>query len=268
MRTVSTQRVYLKEAGNAATFVVPRGHTVASLSVSMDEDTGSHWGACVLTPQVSPDGRYWYTPVDYCGVPVGYASSTYVDSAYRFNARMIRTEDARFLRAVVTTAGSSGSWVRVTCVTSDNPPPRQPSRVVRLMANVTTTSTSYSDVTGLWAYLMAGRRYIVDARMIFQSTAAGEGTMFSFNGPSATKYTHGWYVPISDVAAPTYRFGRAYDTNTPSSGVSVTNSDFYSLGNAYIQPSASGYLSVRIRAEAGGGTITAVSGSTLEVRPL
>lgn len=266
MRTVESQRVNLDTLGEAATFAVPRGAGAASLYVSIDQDAGNHWGNGVMAYQVSPDNVRWYTPVDWCGVPVGPASSTYVDASYRHAARVVRVSDARWICAAMTTAGGADTIAKVTCVMTDKAPPRQPSRVVRLNANVTTTSTSYSDVTGLWAYLTAGKRYLLTASVVFQSTAVGEGLALSFNGPAATQYGAHTMTPITDTANPAHKSGRAYDTFASTTGVGVANGNYIALMSSYIQPSAAGYFSVRVRAEAGGGTITIMAGSTLEVR--
>lgn len=269
MRTHQSDVVRLKGTGDAVTFVIPRGHSVASLAFSINADIGAAgWGNGVLEPKVSPDGIRWFTPVDWCGVPVGPVSSTYLDAKSQYIARMIRVEDVHFFRVRVTTSGSTDTYIRVSCITSDKPPPRQPSRVVRLLADVANGTTGWADITGLTAYLVAGRRYRIEARLVYQSANTGEGLMFNFNGPSATEFVSRVMVSTSDTGADVVRQARAYDTSTTTTGLTPANSDFYAIANAYVQPSASGYFTARFRAEAGTANITVKAGSTMEVRPL
>jgi hypothetical protein len=265
LRTVESQRVQLKTLGEAAMFAVPRGAHAAAMYVSIDGNTGNNWGNGVLAYQVSPDRVHWHTPVDWTGVPVGPASATYVDANLKHAARMIRVSDAHWLRACITTAGGADTVAKVTCVMSDKAPPRQPSHVERLSANVTTNSTSFSNVTGLWAYLTAGKRYNLTARVVFQASTTSEGVAFSFNGPTATQYATHEIIPTSDSAA-SYLGARAYDTIAPTTGTTPATGNFIALLTAYVQPSADGYMAVRMRAEAGLGSITVMAGSTLEVR--
>lgn len=262
MRYVTTDRLNAKVVDDAVIFEIRPDARSASLAIGISEGA---WGATVATVEASPDGRYWVTPLDYFRLPIGTVSSSYVNSAGSWMSQAIDLRPYRYLRVRISTIGSSGTYLWVSLCQSEVQPVKTHGRQIILTTTRTSTSTSYGDVTGQSVYLLAGQRYRVEATTVFQTAATTEGIAISFNGPAATQYgVHQW-MPTTDVAA-SFKGGRAYDTFTATTGVSVANGNYVCMSWAYVQPSASGYFTLRYRAETGAASVSVMAGSIMEVR--
>lgn len=130
-------------------------------------------------------------------------------------------------------------------------------------SDVSTTATTLSDITGLNFPVSAGKTYIFEGYIIFQTAATTTGISLSGNGPaSPTYYVMRKTIPIS-LTASEERMERAYDTNQPSSGVDTANANCLAYLWGVIRPSANGTFTLRVASEVSGSAVTVKAGSVL-----
>lgn len=130
-----------------------------------------------------------------------------------------------------------------------------------LTSNVSTTSTSFSDVTGLTIAVSATGTYVFEVVGWFTGSATTEGIRLAMNGPTATFLSLS--IAYGNTTAPVNGYANytAYDdgpTLTQSGG--STPREFRIQGTATI--SATGTFAVRFAAETGGANSATVNSGT------
>jgi len=137
--------------------------------------------------------------------------------------------------------------------------------LVTLGSDQATTSTSYSDVTGLSFAVSANTTYRFYALILFEVSAQVIGSAWSVNGPSFAGgggflgYKTEW---AQSGTTGNLTFRNAYDTNSVSSQ-SATAAGNMAVIEGIVGPTSSGTFAVRFLVE-NTGTLTVKAGSTLE----
>lgn len=158
----------------------------------------------------------------------------------------------------LTATGGSSAWSSIT---------GRP-QTKALTSNVSTTSTSFSDVTGLTIAVSATGTYVFEVVGWFTSSVSTEGIKFAMNGPTASFLS----LSVAYGATTTYANGyanyTAYDDGpTLSQSGGSTPREFRIQGTATI--SATGTFAVRFAAETGGANSATVnSGSFFRLTPV
>ena len=140
--------------------------------------------------------------------------------------------------------------------------PHFENRFARVTGTVTSTSTSFADVTGMTFSVDANTDYIFEFDVIFQSSAAGTGIAFAVNGPASPTSIVGatWITPNSRTALTNGNFV-VYDSGTPTSA-STVNTDSYALVRGVFRNGANaGTFALRFASETG-TAVTVRTGST------
>lgn len=136
--------------------------------------------------------------------------------------------------------------------------------LVTLDSDVSTTSTTYVDVTGLGFSVTSGVTYRFSFLIAYDAQAATIGAAFALNGPAITRLHCVVQWPSAGATLST-RYSSSYDN-----GAAVGASAFGTGGNVatiegLIVPSASGTLIARFLAEnVASNQITVKAGSTVE----
>jgi hypothetical protein len=130
-----------------------------------------------------------------------------------------------------------------------------------LSADVTTTSTSLTDITGLSFSVTAGKSYWFKFSIAATTTSTADGYGWSINGPTATYLAYHSYYPSSTTNM-VYNNGLS-TYNSPSTSTAnapVTPTMIWIEG--ILTPSANGTLIGRFRSEAG-NVVAAKKGSVV-----
>ena len=136
--------------------------------------------------------------------------------------------------------------------------------LVTLGSDVTNSTSTLADVTGLSFAVTAGTIYRFFAMIYYTAGATGTGARFTVNGPaSPTLLAYRSFMAVANsgfqITAALYDSGSATTTsNSPSGNIATVE--------GIIQPSTSGTLVIRFASEAPGtgNDIVAKAGSTLE----
>ena len=128
-----------------------------------------------------------------------------------------------------------------------------------ISSDVTTTGTSYANITGLSFPVVAGKRYWFKFVIVNTSASNSTGSGFSINGPSFSNLMYWSYYPSSTTAAQYNNAVSTYD-----SGVITGNNATRGLVTieGIIDASASGNVIGRIASE-NANTSTAKAGSVV-----
>lgn len=141
--------------------------------------------------------------------------------------------------------------------------------VVVAPGDVTNSTTTFANVTGLTFTALANKTYIIEAWLIFQSNTAGTGIKFAFNGPaSPVAVVMLAHIPIALTlyASCATLASRAYDTGTPSVSVDAINANLLCKIDAVVRNGATqGTVAIRFAAETT-GTVKVLGGSILRYR--
>jgi hypothetical protein len=131
------------------------------------------------------------------------------------------------------------------------------------------STTSFADITGLNFTALAGKTYIIEAWLVFQSNTAGTGIKFALNGPASPAIVALLaHVPIalSLYASCVTLASRAYDTGTPSVSVDTINANLLCKIDALFKNGSNqGLVTLRFAAETT-GTVKVMAGSVLRYR--
>jgi hypothetical protein len=138
--------------------------------------------------------------------------------------------------------------------------------VVRTASDLTNSTTTFANVTGLTFAIGVNEDYIFEAWIIFQSNTATTGIKFAINGPaSPTAVVIQTRIPISLVSV-TLGGARAYDSGTASASVDTINSNLLAHIVGIIRNgSSSGTFAIRFAAETT-GIVKVMTGSVLRYR--
>ena len=138
--------------------------------------------------------------------------------------------------------------------------------VARTTGDVSNSTTTFTNVTGLTFTPAINTDYVFEALLIFQSNTAGTGIKFAVNGPaSPIAVAIQTYIPISLVST-TLGGARGYDSGTASASVDTINSNLLARVVGIIRNGGNlGTFAIRFAAETT-GTVKVMTGSTLKYR--
>jgi hypothetical protein len=141
--------------------------------------------------------------------------------------------------------------------------------IVRTTADVTNSTTSFADVTGLTFSATANKDYIFEAWLIFQSNTATTGIKFAVNGPaSPVAVVMNAHIPIALTlyASDSMMASRAYNTGTASVSVDTINANLLAhVIGIFRNGATTADFSIRFAAETT-GTVKVMTGSVLRYR--
>ena len=138
-------------------------------------------------------------------------------------------------------------------------------------ADVTNATITFANVTGLTFSMLASKTYIIEAWLIFQSSAIATGAKFALNGPaSPVAVVLQAVIPIAltlYASSPTMA-SRAYDTGTPSVSIDTANANMLAMLHGIVRNgTTAGTLAVRFACEAATSPgVTVKAGSVLRYR--
>jgi len=141
--------------------------------------------------------------------------------------------------------------------------------IARTTADVTNSTTTFTDITGLTFEMVVSKDYIFEAWLIFQSNTAGTGIKFASNGPaSPVAVVMIAHIPIALTlyASCVTLASRAYDTGTPSISVDTINSNLLCKIDGIVRNgTTAGTFILRFAAETT-GIVKIMTGSVLRYR--
>lgn len=139
--------------------------------------------------------------------------------------------------------------------------------IVRLASDVTTSSTSYVDITGLSFSAAASTNYVINACLLVQTSDATVGLGISINGPASPTNLVFMSRIGTGVGGASLRNGRAYDTGTANAGLDVANVNYAAAFTAILRNgSNTGTVILRLKAEAGTATVRVMTHSAMGYR--
>lgn len=134
--------------------------------------------------------------------------------------------------------------------------------LLRVAANVSNSTTTFSDVTGLTTSVVAGTYYF-DCQLQAFGSATTVAPQFSVNGPSASEINY----QVTQATSATAIFSgvqTAYDTVTnAATGVATPGGPATMVGSIIF--TASGTFAIRMRSEVASSAVTMVRGSYCRV---
>ncbi len=169
------------------------------------------------------------------------------------------------MRALLLVLICSSAQAQVTVWSDSGHPPI----TIKKTSNQSTTSTSFSDITGLSWVVGSGRAYSFLCHVVYQSVAVTNGFAFSVNGPPGPlnlEFQTTYQVVANDgVGSLAYLWGRhdtVYDSMPVVGTVPQANSDLVLIiSGSFVNGPADGMLSLRFKTEVAGSAITVKRGS-------
>jgi hypothetical protein len=142
--------------------------------------------------------------------------------------------------------------------------------ILRTTGDVTNSTTTFADVTGLSFSMLASKDYIIEAWIIFQSNTAATGIKFALYSAAASPVAvvNLCHIPIGITlyASDSCLAARAYNTGTPSVSVDTTNSNLLCKIEGLVRNGVNaGTLAIRFAAETS-GIVKVMTGSVLRYR--
>ncbi|MFO0705029.1 MAG: hypothetical protein U0517_03660 [Candidatus Andersenbacteria bacterium] len=131
--------------------------------------------------------------------------------------------------------------------------------VLYVSSDVSQSTTTFADVTGLTTAVTSGFTYVFSCDMTYTTAVSTTALQLSLNGPTTTALD---YEVLTDTTATAVHNAAqtAYDTNTnPATGGGATRLGVHLTGS--IIPSANGTLAVRYRSEVATSAVTVKRGS-------
>jgi hypothetical protein len=128
----------------------------------------------------------------------------------------------------------------------------------------TNTSSSASvDITGLAVPLIAGRRYIFQAYIPFQTAATTTGIGFTFTGPATTTFVSRGMIQqaAAGVAQTFINTATAAATALTSTAVVAANTTYLASLEVAVTASGSGSLQVGFRSEVNASQVSVLNGA-------
>lgn len=133
----------------------------------------------------------------------------------------------------------------------------------RLTADVTNSTTTLANVTGLAIALDANSTYAIDARVMFQTAAITTGIRLSQTVPAGATVVAQWSTPTSLTAA-TLANQRAADTGAASTAIDAANANTLATGSLLVITGATaGNLQIRFASEVSASNAVVKTGSNL-----
>jgi hypothetical protein len=139
-----------------------------------------------------------------------------------------------------------------------------PLNVVRLDGDVSNSTTSFTDITGLSFDSVPNADYVIEAFLVYTSPATTTGLNLSITGPASPAGIIGEWQAYSSDTAVLSRQVRAYDSSTATTGVVAASAPLYAQFTAMLRTGASGGpVTLRFASEVGGSAITIKAGSII-----
>ena len=143
-------------------------------------------------------------------------------------------------------------------------------KVVRVATDVSNSTVTFADITGLSFAIAASADYIFEAWLIFQTAATGTGIKVSCNGPaSPVAVVMHTVIPIGITlyASDSCLASRAYDTGTPSVSIDTANANMLCKVNGIVRNgTTAGTFVLRFASEVAASAVTIKAGSILRYR--
>ena len=135
--------------------------------------------------------------------------------------------------------------------------------VTRLAADVTNSTVTLADVTGLLVALAANSTYAIEARVMFQTAATTTGIRLTQTVPSGATVVAQWDTPTS-LTARTLANQRAADAGAASTAIDAANANTLARGSLLVITTATaGNLQIRFASEIAASNAVIKAGSNL-----
>jgi hypothetical protein len=138
-------------------------------------------------------------------------------------------------------------------------------------ADVVEAASAFKDITGLTWPVKAGRHYVFEAQLIYQTNATTTGAQFGINGPASPSLLKigsiNTVTPSATAAVVAEGTAAAYDTAVPAQTTGPGTTDVMGTLAGAIIPSVDGQVALRMKSEvAVAAGLTVRAGSWVEVR--
>lgn len=134
---------------------------------------------------------------------------------------------------------------------------------VRLAADVTNSTVTLADVTGLLVALAANSTYAVEAKVMFQTAATTTGIRLTQTVPTGATVVAQWNTPTS-LTASTLANQRAADAGAASTAIDAANANTLASGSLLVITGATaGNLQIRFASEVAASNAVVKAGSNL-----
>ncbi len=144
-----------------------------------------------------------------------------------------------------------------------------PSTVIRLDSDVSNSTTSFADVTGLTFQTVPNADYLVEGFLVYTSAATTTGISLGINGPASPAGVIGeWQTYTNDTTIVNRQF-RAYNTSPAASAGVVSTAVQYAQYTTMLRTGAAGgAATLRFASEVATSAITIRAGSIIRVQQL
>lgn len=145
-----------------------------------------------------------------------------------------------------------------------------PSTVIRLDSDVSNSTTSFADITGLTYTTVANADYLFESYLIYTSAATTTGLAVGINGPANPTGVVGEWVAYTAATTPAARQINSYDAAGATSGViAATPNPQYAQFTAMLRTGANGgAATLRFASEVAASAVTIKAGSIMRVQQL
>lgn len=133
----------------------------------------------------------------------------------------------------------------------------------RLAADVTNSTVTLADVTGLLVALSANSTYAIEAQVMFQTAATTTGIRLTQTVPTGATVVAQWNTPTS-LTASTLANQRASDAGAASTAIDTANANTLATGSLLVITGATaGNLQIRFASEVAASNAVVKAGSNL-----
>ncbi len=134
---------------------------------------------------------------------------------------------------------------------------------VRLNADVTNSTTTLANTTGLLLALAASSTYVLEARVMFQTAATTTGIRLTQTVPAGATVVAQWRTP-SSLTAITMANQRASDAGAASTAIDTANANTLAAGSLLVVTGVTaGNLQIRFASEVAASNVVVKAGSNL-----
>lgn len=134
---------------------------------------------------------------------------------------------------------------------------------VRLAADVTNSTTTLANVTGLAVALAANSTYQIDGQVMFQTAATTTGIRLTQTVPTGSTVVAQWNTPTS-LTASTLANQRAADAGATTTAIDTANANTLATTSILvINGATAGSLQIRFASEVAGSNAVVKAGSNL-----
>lgn len=133
----------------------------------------------------------------------------------------------------------------------------------RLGADVTNSTVTLANATGLAIALAANSSYAIDAKVMFQTAAITTGIRLTQTVPTGATHVAQWNTPTSLIAN-TLSNQRAADTGAATTAIDTANANTLATGSLLVVTGATaGNLQIRFASEVAASNAVIKTGSSL-----